>query len=243
MWHIHKIDPFQLIAGLKYVAVVGAGGKTSLIEFLAGKAADSGKKTVITTTTKMYAKEPYMLFEQIAAEAMITDNPIQVGNKVENGKITALSPHMILSLGNSFDLVLIEADGAKSRPLKYPADHEPVIPDFCEMICVIAGLDALSGKIKDGVFRWDLFCKDQNISEHDIVTPRRFVDFFTNKILMKGTANTPFLIVLNKYDALKERHRCVPIAKEILETCPGQRIIVSSIKQRLFYCLQYSFPE
>ena len=36
MWHIQKIDPADLIADTQYVAFVGAGGKTSLIEYLAG---------------------------------------------------------------------------------------------------------------------------------------------------------------------------------------------------------------
>ena len=61
MWHIQKIDPADLIVDTQYIAFVGAGGKTSLIEYLAGETAKRNKKTIITTTTKIYAREPYMV--------------------------------------------------------------------------------------------------------------------------------------------------------------------------------------
>jgi probable selenium-dependent hydroxylase accessory protein YqeC len=60
MWHIKKIDPADLVVDTQYIAFVGAGGKTSLIEYLAGETAKRNKKTAITTTTKIYAREPYM---------------------------------------------------------------------------------------------------------------------------------------------------------------------------------------
>ena len=39
MWHIKKIDPADLVIDIRYSAFVGAGGKTSLIEYLAEKTA------------------------------------------------------------------------------------------------------------------------------------------------------------------------------------------------------------
>ncbi|NJN45038.1 MAG: putative selenium-dependent hydroxylase accessory protein YqeC, partial [Anaerolineae bacterium] len=39
--------------------------------------------------------------------------------------------------------VLIEADGSRQRPLKAPADHEPVIPGFVDTVVVMAGLAGL----------------------------------------------------------------------------------------------------
>ena len=46
MWHIQKIDPADLIVDIQYIAFVGAGGKTSFIEYLAEKTARGNKKTV-----------------------------------------------------------------------------------------------------------------------------------------------------------------------------------------------------
>ena len=44
MWHIQKIDPADLIVDTQYVAFVGAGGKTSLIEYLAGETVKKKQK-------------------------------------------------------------------------------------------------------------------------------------------------------------------------------------------------------
>ena len=43
--------------------------------------------------------------------------------------------------------VLIEADGAKRRPLKVPAEHEPVIPEMTTHVLSVYGLDSIGKKI------------------------------------------------------------------------------------------------
>ena len=45
--------------------------------------------------------------------------------------------------------LLIEADGARQKPLKAPAEHEPVIPDWVRQVVVCVGLTSL-GKPLDG---------------------------------------------------------------------------------------------
>ncbi len=39
--------------------------------------------------------------------------------------------------------VLVEADGSRQHPLKAPAEHEPVIPGWINMVVVVAGLSGL----------------------------------------------------------------------------------------------------
>jgi molybdenum cofactor cytidylyltransferase len=39
--------------------------------------------------------------------------------------------------------LLVEADGSRQRPVKAPAAHEPVIPEFIQTVVVVAGLTAL----------------------------------------------------------------------------------------------------
>ncbi len=39
--------------------------------------------------------------------------------------------------------LLIEADGARQKPLKAPAEHEPAIPEFVKTVVVVAGLSGL----------------------------------------------------------------------------------------------------
>jgi CTP:molybdopterin cytidylyltransferase MocA len=44
-------------------------------------------------------------------------------------------------------VLLVEADGARGRSLKAPAEHEPAVPDFAELVVPVAGLDAVGQPI------------------------------------------------------------------------------------------------
>ena len=55
--------------------------------------------------------------------------------------------------GSSCDVMLIEADGAKRKPLKVPADWEPVIPDFADVVVSVIGLDCLGKPICETAHR------------------------------------------------------------------------------------------
>jgi CTP:molybdopterin cytidylyltransferase MocA len=48
--------------------------------------------------------------------------------------------------------VLIEADGSRRMPLKWPADREPVIPDYTDVTVCVAGLSALGRRTADVVY-------------------------------------------------------------------------------------------
>lgn len=234
MWYIRKIDPLKLIAGQTFVAFTGAGGKTSFIELLARRAAATGRKTAIVTTTKMYARQPFVLLNEMPSHGK-TANPIQIGHTVENGKITALPEESIKEIGHRFDVVLIEADGANRKPLKYPAEYEPVIPVFCDSVFVLAGLDGLFGTVKSKIFRFELLSKAQAIPVDEVLTPDLFPILFSKQALLKGTENRTCFIVLNKFDVLKNRNILFPIAKKVMEYAGTSKIIVSSIAHQVFY--------
>jgi len=63
MWHLQRIDPVTSLHSLKYIVFTGSGGKTSLMERLAIGFLAAGKRVAITTTTKIYAVEPYVLLD------------------------------------------------------------------------------------------------------------------------------------------------------------------------------------
>ena len=100
--------------GMKYVSFVGGGGKTSISEYLAARALERKRRAAITTTTKIWAREPYMLVGQEPMVGLFA----RVGRTVEEGKLTGLSADQIEDVGKGFDLVLIEADGSKGLPIK-----------------------------------------------------------------------------------------------------------------------------
>lgn len=235
MWHFQRIDPLQPILPVKFVAFVGAGGKTSLIEYLAGRLIRAGKTVAITTTTKIYAREPYQVIKNEDIRLKLNEPMIRVGKTLENGKLTAVDFIDIERLGTVYDTVLIEADGAKGKPLKFPAPYEPVISSLAEKVYVVSGLDALFQKVREGVFRWELFHDAAGIDGDTVITPDVFLSFFSDSILFKDIGSKKCTVFLNKYDTLRQKSWGRDIARELSGNIPGLNVIISSVSIHAFY--------
>lgn len=126
------------------ISVTGSGGKTSLIFAWAKELAGSGKKVAITTTTHMLPHtEP--LDEGITLAAK--EDP------EKPGKLMSPGDDVIRSLREEYDAVLIEADGSRGMPLKWPAPWEPVVPEYSDFTVCVAGLSALGRSTADVIYR------------------------------------------------------------------------------------------
>jgi probable selenium-dependent hydroxylase accessory protein YqeC len=234
MLHFRRIDPVHSIQPLKYVSFIGGGGKTSLIEYLAKRLIGVGQTVAITTTTKIYARPPYRVLTEENASSEWARPLVRVGKRLENGKLTGVDVEDIKQLGKVYDKILIEADGAKGKPLKFPASYEPVIPAISEKVYVLAGLDALSGTVDDKVFRSELFRHVTGVDSHTSVTPELFLGFFSEHIMLKGVDPGQSSIMLNKYDMLDDKDRAVEIARRLAGR-KSLSVIVASVLFRSFY--------
>jgi molybdenum cofactor cytidylyltransferase len=136
------------------VAVVGAGGKTTLVYALAAEARGRNWRVLVTTTTHMgtlpEATTGPLLVESDGARDESIDAALRehgratiLGRRVRPDKLEGLAPERVDALRSRADLVLIEADGARSRSLKAPAAHEPVVPASATAMVVLAALDVL----------------------------------------------------------------------------------------------------
>ena len=164
-----KINEALRIEKGNAVAIVGAGGKTSLIFALAEAA---HKPVCLTTTTKFMREEGL----RINSHLMFSEFEIQAGLTCENAEINLVTNTLEdysqkwlgLSLSQADTLIsickqqkvtcLIEADGARHLPLKAPTAWEPVIPEQVDLVIVVVGMSAI-GKPLTGeyVFRPELF--------------------------------------------------------------------------------------
>lgn len=241
MWNFQKIDFIKIVSAQKYIAFVGSGGKTSLIEYMAGEFLKQGRTVAITTTTKIFVKEPYILLKE-SSDARACIPFVRVGKSIEDGKLTAVGFEDVEMLGSIYDVVLIEADGAKGMPLKFPASHEPVIPPFCEKLFVLCGLDALHMRVDETVFRWKLFCEATGIHEDTLITEQILLRFFAEDALLKGVDIEKCMIVLNKYDALNTRREAIETGKEIIARTGVKRLIISSTLFKIFYGIEVFNP-
>lgn len=149
----------------KVVALVGGGGKTSLMAAMAAHALAAGETVIRTTTTKLAADTaaPFFwdgrksslpftqshLFRSRSMTLALDRDPI-------NGKLLGLAPEAVdlLAASSLADRIFVEADGARGKSIKAPADHEPVIPHSTDLVIGIVGADALGVSLdNEHVFR------------------------------------------------------------------------------------------
>lgn len=234
MWLFQRIDPIQRLRGFKFITTVGGGGKTTFGEYLALRALQEGRRAVVTTTTRIRAEEPYVLFDHLTAFPE-PEGIVRVGKSVSQGKLTSLSFEEVKALGEVFDLVVIEADGAKGKPLKYPSATEPVIPPFSDHTIVVAGLDALGRPVADQVFRWELFRDAAGVPGDARIDLQSFERLFGASAMMKGVESSNCTILLNKYDACRERERVFSLAKNLAGVTGVAQVVISSLYLSLFY--------
>lgn len=135
------------------VALTGAGGKTSLMFALAREAPG---QVVLTTTTHLGVWQAPMADKHLVLApgedwpGKIPDNfdtILITGPAGQDNRLAALEPRQLEALRafcrDKGIPLLIEADGARQKGLKAPADHEPVIPPWVNRVIVTAGLKGL----------------------------------------------------------------------------------------------------
>jgi len=144
------------------VAIVGAGGKTTILHALGAELASAGHKVILTTTTKMAP-------EQVTERVTWSDEPTEVDRSLLPGtplfvltgkthnRVTGPQPESIdhLFASTTADQIIVEADGARTRSIKAPADHEPVIPSRSTTVIVVMGADALGQRFESVAHRPD----------------------------------------------------------------------------------------
>ncbi len=223
------------------ISLVGGGGKTTTMYHIAGELVKSGLKVIITTTTHIAPPdEPYAIlytkdFNEIA-RALEKDNPLIVADRFENERVCGVDPIWVSELGRLADVVLVEADGSRSRPFKAPHDHEPVIPPSSTIVIPVVGAEAAYKPLtEEWTHRTEKITEITGLKEGEIITP----EIIANTILhpmggMKGVpSDATFIPLINKADTRDD----IRTAREI-STCLFQggvkKTIITSHKYRTF---------
>ncbi|MBI2191234.1 MAG: putative selenium-dependent hydroxylase accessory protein YqeC [Planctomycetes bacterium] len=146
-----------------FVSVVGAGGKTTLLEHLARELAGQGLRVLVSSTTNLQpprSKQPgnYILDNgegglsaalraRFARHARIT----VAGTGLRSDKVKGLDPDVLEAVfaARVADVIMVQADGARKRSFKAPAEHEPVVPCCSTHVILVAGLDALGEPLSE----------------------------------------------------------------------------------------------
>ena len=166
------------------ISVVGSGGKTTLIKKLAARYRSEGKTVLVTTTTHMFIEEETLLTDD--ADTIIgalQKTGYAMAGIPDGQKIKALSKETFDKLCAFADVILVEADGSKCLPLKYPNATEPVIPENTDEIIVVCGLNAIGQKAKDVCHRIELVKKCLGIDDNTLIMPEHVQKLITDGYL------------------------------------------------------------
>ncbi|MGA2545586.1 MAG: selenium cofactor biosynthesis protein YqeC [Rectinemataceae bacterium] len=210
--------------GAAVVAFVGAGGKTSAMFALARSLASSGTRILATTTTRILNPDAASAREgkgfgrvlmlpdpssPASIELMRSEGPrVVLGSGCdEDGKLFGIDPESISALKVLFDVVLVEADGARGLSIKAPALYEPVVPSHCSVVVGLIGLDAL-GAAMDGwiAYKPELFGPLVSCAPGEAISPEHLVRLVASpQGLFKGTpSGARRIVVLNKADTVSQ---------------------------------------
>ena len=166
------MDIFALLGVERGVtALIGGGGKTTLMYTLAEELRHRGT-VVVTTSTHIQRPEQYPVLtaaDDVAA-ALAEHGAVCVASESPEGKLCApaLSFEALAALA---DFVLVEADGSKRLPLKAHAPHEPVIPPNARRIIYVVGADGFGRPIRQVCHRPERYAALCGAAEDDLVTP------------------------------------------------------------------------
>ena len=167
------------------IAVVGSGGKTTLIKKLAAQYRSEGKTVFVTTTTHMFTEADTLLTDDADAiiQALQRSGYVMAGLP-EGNKIHSLSEETFQKVSAQADITLVEADGSKGLPLKYPNTTEPVIPANTDEIIVVCGLYAIGQAAKDVCHRLELVKTCLGIDENTRITASHIQKLVTDGYLV-----------------------------------------------------------
>ena len=199
-------------------AVIGSGGKTSLLRRLAEEVPGT---VILCTTTHIRPFTEYPLLTEPTPEtvrqALANSRVICLGTPCENGKLTAPALSMD-TLAGLADYVLVEADGSRQLPLKAHGLHEPVIPTVSRLSICVVGASGFGKPIREAVHRPERFRALTGAAEAAPVTP----ELAAQALLAEHLCGTVLLNQLDGPEVLSEaRHFAALLTAQGLQVWGG----------------------
>lgn len=154
-------------------AVIGGGGKTTLLRVLGEELVTAGHRVILCTTTKIY---PFRGLPNLAdgedIPAALSACPLLcVGTPVPGtGKLTVPALPMA-ELAALADYVLVEADGSAGRPMKAHLPYEPAIPREADQTICVVGASGFGQPIALAAHRPERFATLAGLPPNSPITP------------------------------------------------------------------------
>ncbi len=246
-----------MIGKSEMISFVGGGGKTTTMFTLARELKLKGAAVLVTTTTNIFYPESGQCDRVIMDSSPTLDmfGEVQPGTVVclgggvfgELNKVKSIDSDFLdkLFAAGIFDYILVEADGAKRKPIKASAEYEPVIPGLTTAVVGVIGMDALDMPAEDKyVHRVDIFCEITGVSPGEIIDEKAIVNLIEHcDGLFKHTpVNSAKIVLLNKADTEVFRSRSALIACLVNADAGVLTVIVASMHLAKIYTIFNSGP-
>lgn len=243
------VDAFELRDPGHLVAIIGGGGKSSLL-FALARALHG--PVVLTTTTRIFAvqmktapsvlyADEYLLSDERLALAewpALSQSLAQHGRCLVVGRVRGEKaegvpvelPGRLLGRPD-VDYVLVEADGSRMRPCKAPAAHEPVIPPDSTLVVPMAGIDALSGSIAEVAHRPERVAALTGLGADEHLTPKDLARLMVHPAggLKAVPVGAKVMPVLNKVESQEQEALARQTARHILRSDRVRQIVLCAL--------------
>jgi probable selenium-dependent hydroxylase accessory protein YqeC len=239
------------------VAFVGAGGKTTAAWRLLGELADSGVRSIFTSTTHIFKPggddvalivDPGPAAEDLRQAVERAPKVVWAARIGERGeperarrspypagaaKLVGVASDVLERLSLELPKVtwLVEADGARGRLLKAPAAYEPVIPSGADRVVVVAALDAIGRRLDgDTVHRPEIAARLLGATIGARITPAMLVELVAYPLGgMKGIpAGAEVVVLLTRWDGSAADGEGV--AERLLRTGRFARVVEADLR-------------
>lgn len=165
----------------EHISFVGAGGKKTAMAELVREGTERGRSVGYTTTTKMPPPDLPLVVapgEDIAGQVRNHTPPVAFASEWVDSpervpeKLQGFDPATVDVLAESFDWLVVKADGARRREFKTPGPEEPVVPDGTTLTVVVASVRAIGEPLTaETVHRPELTAELAGIAVGDTLTP------------------------------------------------------------------------
>lgn len=200
-------------------AVIGSGGKTSLLYRLAEELRTCG--TVLLATTTHIIRPPQYPFAETATQlraALAAEGAACAGSYTPEGKLTAPA---FDGWEQAADFVLVEADGSKRLPAKAHEAWEPVLPPQRRRTICVLGASAFGQPIRQAAHRPALFAQLAGVPWSAAITP----EMAARVIRREGFAD---IIYVNQVDELEPP----PSWAEEFRKKAGIPVVIGSLQRK-----------
>ncbi len=213
------------------ISIVGAGGKTTTMYTLARELAQRGKRVITATTTQIFTPssdeteklilevDTRMLLNKVRA-AWAHHRRITVATGRDNrGKLMSIQPDIpsLLMQEGGADAVIIEADGARHRMIKAPADYEPVAPLETNVALLLMSAEAIMRLLSEEIaHRPERIAAVTGIHVGDTLTPDVIAQLMTSEQgALKGIPGTASAYVLVTHVTPERREVVLELAERM----------------------------